>query len=575
MPENSGPDAHGWEQAHVPSCWNATPEYERYEGAFWFATDFSLPADRPDYASDVFLKFNAVNYLCRVWVNGREIGGHEGGYLPFELPVPGDLLQDSNRLVVMAENLRGPRRIPGELCDWFNYGGIVRDVFLCLRSPRRFDTVQAKPSLRPPGGALVTVSYRQHEPFPFSWAVLDGDRILAQAAVTDSAPDGVLYIDLPKVAYWSPDSPKLYTLRLTPEPLARADGFETRLGVREITVRGHEILLNGEPVKMQGVSLHEEQAPHGRCIPPEQRPQDVRDIKALGFNALRTAHYTHDEALLHAADEIGLLILEEIPVYWDLDYKSPELLEKARNMVSDMIARDFNHPSVILWSVGNEVPVEDPACDAFIRKLMKHARSLDATRIVTYVSCRFLIDKKTRRAADTACVNCYLGWYYGRTRDMQDMLAMARTTAPDKPWLMTEFGAGAKFGFRDKKGRARFSEDKQEKFLVRYIRTLNALPWVAGWFIWIYRDFRSPLRMNRFQKGYNRKGIVSENNEQKSFCAHLPALLKQQKPPEPLSMVRLRTAVAEQIEAVAYKLVQPNLAAAQKRQYDSFYKRDL
>ncbi|MFH1537618.1 MAG: glycoside hydrolase family 2 TIM barrel-domain containing protein [bacterium] len=564
----------GWERVEVPGCWNADPRYERYEGAFWYATDFELP-DRKEHETEAFVRFLAVNYFCRVWLNGRRLGEHEGGYLPFEFAVPSTFLNDSNRLVVEVENTRSPRRIPGELFDWFNYGGIVRDVELHFRSHRRFNSVKVMTMLKPSGGALVSVDYRQTGAFPFEWEISDEAGVVASGRADSGAAAGarlaagVIETQLADAKPWHPDRPHLYILHL--QPGEEADVYSVRFGIREIRVEGKRILLNDEPIKLRGVSLHEELVPYGRSIPREERFRDVREIKKLGFNALRTAHYTHDEALVEAADEVGLLVLEEIPVYWDLDYAHKPLYELAAGMVRDMIERDFNHPSVILWSVGNEVPVEDPACDRLIRGLMAEARRLDPTRIVTYVSCRFLIDK-TRNASDVCCINCYIGWYYGSERDLAGLMELTRATAPDKPWIMTEFGAGAKAGFRGRRGRGKFSEEGQADFISHYIRTLNGLDWVSGWFIWIYRDFRSPIRTNRYQKGFNRKGIVSESNEPKLVCSMLPGLAEEKTKRKRAGFIRMKTAALKRLERFGYMAVQPLIARSQRSQYESFYK---
>ena len=256
-------------------------------------------------------------------------------------------------------------------------------------------------------------------------------------------------------------------------------------------------------------------------------------------------------------------------MYWEIDYASEDVYKKAESMIEDMIKRDFNHPSVILWSVANEVPVERPECGRFVRHLMDRARALDPTRMVSYASCRFLIDK-TRAAADVANVNCYLGWYYGSEHDMPGVMALARDTAPDKPWIMTEFGACARIGFRSARN-AKYSEDKQEKMLAYYIRSLNAMPWVAGWFIWLYRDFRSPLRTHRHQRGFNRKGIVSEANIQKSICNRFPELLNEKRPVRDASPPGFVSAAVEQLEAILYKLIMPRLYKSQKNMFDEYY----
>jgi beta-glucuronidase len=571
--ENSGAGAPGWRATQVPSCWNCDPKFERYEGTFWYATDFSVPEDRPARETELYIRFLAANYLCRVWLNGAPLGEHEGGFLPFEFKAPPDCFGRVNRLVAMVENFRSPRRIPGEVFDWFNYGGIARDVEIHTRSPRRFDAVRITTELSGGGGAVARVEYSRKFAFPFDWRLTDaaGD-IVASGAAESASPVGGIDIIVENAKLWSPDDPHLYNLELMPREGSDADPFSSRVGVREIKADGAKILLNGKQIKLRGVSLHEEQVPFGRSMPPERRRRDVKDIKALGFNALRSAHYTHDEALLDAADEEGLLVFEEIPVYWDLDYASEKLRRTAAKMTRDMIERDFNHPCVILWSVGNEVPVENHHCDSLMRELMELARALDPTRLASYVSCRFMSDT-TRRASDVCCVNCYVGWYYGDKKTLAPLMEMTRTTAPDKPWIVTEFGACAKFGFRNA-ANVKFSEEFQRDFLAHYIGVLNGMDWISGWFIWIYRDFKSPIRLNKYQMGFNRKGIVSEVNEKKISAEEMKMIMSAQKKTRPLSGAGWKAGLCVALEKAVFGIAMPFVSKSQRDQYNKYYRRD-
>ncbi len=557
-----------WEETDVPGCWNNSSDYFRYEGTFWYMKDFRAPTKQRECDVIKVIRFFAVNYLCKAWLNGVPLGTHEGGWLPFEYIIPEDVLALENRLVVMVDNERSPKRIPGELCDWFNYGGIVRDVQLHYRSPRHFRDVKVKTDLEC-GEAVITVSIFQHEVFDFAWEIEFEGAAVAGGVFSPRAVTDGFEIRIKNPSLWTPDAPNLYFLKLSPAPEAEATGYEVRFGIRTIRVSGHWILLNGEKIKLKGVSLHEELLPYGRSIPRAERFRDVRDIKSLGFNALRTAHYTHDEALVDAADEIGLLVLEEIPVYWSIDYADGAVYDRAAAMVRDMIDRDYNHPSVILWSVGNEVPVENPDCACFMRRLMEETRRQDDTRIVTYVSSRFALDE-TRRASDVACLNCYVGWYFGDERMLPEILDITRTTAPDKPWIITEFGAGAKAGFLSP-FRKRFSENRQARLLEYYIKTLNSLDWMAGWFIWIYRDFRSPLRMNKHQHGFNRKGLVSEKREQKKICARFPALLVETVDVRKAVAPKLKAKILRFIEEVAMEYALDMIMSSQRKKYDDFY----
>ncbi len=270
--------------------------------------------------------------------------------------------------------------------------------------------------------------------------------------------------------------------------------------------------------------------PFGRTIPYEKRLEDIKTIKSLGFNALRTAHYSHNEDLLAIADKIGILILEEIPVYWNCNFKSNEVFKVAARILRELIKRDINHPSVIWWSVGNEIPIHRRECSRFIKRLMVLARKYDDTRIVTYVS-RKLITDLTRRYADVATINTYFGWYFGHERMLSLFLDIMTAPLFNKPWIFTEFGAGAKFGFHDDwKNQTKFTEERQLQLLDYTIRTINSKENFAGWFIWIFRDFRSLMKSGNYQQGFNRKGIVSEKSyEKKLIFYRIPKLIENQR----------------------------------------------
>lgn len=508
----------------LPACWNTIEEggtlpFDRYEGVFWFFYQFALEGIEKD--CDYYISFKGVNYYCKVWVNGTCLGEHHGGFLPFSLPIPTTLLSENNVITVEVENFRKFDRIPSLQFDWYNWGGIYRDVDLLVLSKKRIEWLHIITTEITPNSATLLIKYRVTHEGVMKWKIMKNSKIIMENNIEFQQREGQFSLKVPTPELWSPESPILYEFEIQ-----FADGrgsLSTKFGIRTIEVKQVGIYLNKKLIKIRGVSQHEELMPYGRTIPEEERLKDLKTMKSWGFNTLRTAHYSHDEKLVALADEVGMLILEEIPVYWYCDFRNPHVLKLALTMVKHLIYRDFNHPSVILWSMGNEIPVENRVCYQFMLQLMQTAKKLDSSRIVTYVSSRMVSDE-LRPKSDLPCLNEYWGWYYFSERNLNRVLDFIHQTAPHKPLLITEFGADAKYGFHSNKFR-KFSEEKQVSILSESIRTFNSKDYIAGWIIWIYRDFRSPMRLNAYQQGFNRKGIVSDKNEPKLITRTVKGLL--------------------------------------------------
>ena len=512
----------------LPVCWNSITEdnslpYDRYVGHFWFFHQFAL--EKIENTKEYFIMFKGVNYYCKVWINGTYLGDHQGGFLPFQLKIPNKILEKTNIIAVEVENFRKYERIPSIHVDWMNYGGIYRDIDLIIVPTTRIEwfhvITQKITSNVGSTSATLLLKYKITEKSLIKWKISKNSNIILEGNVEAQKLEDVFAVNLSNPELWTPDSPALYTLEAHLGDKGAI--YSTTFGIRTIEVRKNGIYLNDKLIKIKGVSLHEELMPYGRAIPEAERLNDLKNMKKLGFNTLRTAHYSHDEKLMELADEFGILILEEIPVYWSNDFKNPEVLKLALSMVKTLIFRDFNHPSVILWSMGNEIPVEHRACNQFINQMMQYARKLDSSRIVTYVSSRWLIDR-LRRKSDLPCVNLYFGWYLFSERNLNMILDLMHEAAPSQPLLITEFGAGAQLGFHSKEYQ-KFSEEKQASILSHSIETFNAKNYIAGWIIWIYRDFRSPMRTNQYQQGFNRKGVVSDKNEPKLITKVLKKVL--------------------------------------------------
>lgn len=542
----------------VPSSWQTLQGLERYEGTCWYFTwiQRSLLERLLPTTNHVSLRFNGANYLSKAWLNGVEAGTHEGGFTPFSFHLPQSMIKQVLEtasgdilLAIRVDNTRRHDQVPEFSSDWFQWAGIYRDVFIDVQPGSRVERCLIVPVLEFGAGehqlqrAAIQVTVRATAGLAFTWTVVDPQgNSVASGKVSLPPVDGgagqaipapvvrrftVPFPATPEPRLWSPASPALYTLELVD-----GDGdllHASRFGLREIKASGTDILLNGKRILLKGSSLHEEKYPLGREYPKAERLKDIAGMKALGFNFLRTAHYSHDESLVEAADELGMLVGEEIPVYWNIDFKNPRVLRLAARMMRDLIYRDFNHPSVIWWSAGNEVPVSRRDCSQFMITIMRLAKRLDPTRFSVFVTKAFIHDP-ARKQSDLLLLNSYFGWYYLSERLFGSACDVVHGTAPRKPFLMSEFGANAMLGFgRREPLNEKSSEWKQASIVSHAIKSFNARPYMCGWAIWIYRDFKSHMRLGKHEQGYNRKGLVDEHGRKKLLALWMPRLLHQRR----------------------------------------------
>ncbi|MHA1272014.1 MAG: glycoside hydrolase family 2 protein [Promethearchaeota archaeon] len=517
----------------IPNSFNILKNFELYEGIFWHFYTFDLENGINNKSFDYFLKFYGANYITKVWLNGSYIGEFEGGFVPFRFKVNNFLKSSNNFLVVWVDNKRRESQIPDVAIDWFNWGGIYRDVELEILEKDRIEDVVIKTTVKSNRESKIEIKYKISGQTPLYWEIFEFEKEnpLFFGNISETSGEGCFSLTISNPKLWSPESPNLYILKIynNPNIQERSLLFESTFGIRQIEVIGKYLYLNKKRIYLKGISLHEELMPYGRTIPHELRERDLKDIKSLGLNAVRTTHYPHDESLVKIADRIGLLILEEIPVYWHCNFKSVKTFKIAARMIKNLIKRDINHPSVIWWSVGNEIPIELPECAKFINRLMEWVRRFDDTRIITFVSNKLFCDL-VKRNADVGAINLYFGWYYGSPKMISPVLDIFHVPIFDKPIVYTEFGAGAKYGYhKEWELQEKFSEERQLYVLDYTIKTLNSLEYVAGWFIWVYRDFRAYMRQNKFQQGFNRKGIVSEKNEKKLIYYRIPKIINEKR----------------------------------------------
>lgn len=514
-----------WPEMELPVCWNVVrPEFIIYDGSMVFTKKFAF--DKKDDEA-VYLRIGAANYICRVFLNGAYVGMHRGGSTPAFFEVS-EQLKEENRILIAVDSTRRPEQVPTENTDWFNYGGVYRDIEL-VRVPKvhikdfrialvpdgTYRNIQVTVRMSRPVTTTATVcieelGVRQEVPVTegsgaYLLDICEGSRSGQERfGKEDSFVAGASHV------LWSPEHPKLYEVSVS----CMGDTVSDRVGFREIKVEQGEILLNGRPVFLRGISCHEDSVANGKALTDEERIENIKLAKELGCNFMRIAHYPHHENMAKLADEMGILLWEEIPVYWAVLFNREKTYADAENQLRELIARDCNRASVIVWSVGNENADSDERL-SFMSRLAGCARREDSTRLI---SAACLVDGAKNRIADRLTeyldiigINEYYGWY---SPDFEKLPQLFENSSPDKPVVITEFGADALQGLHgttEDKG----TEEYQAYVYERQIETIRNISYIKGMTPWILYDFRCPRRTAAIQKYYNRKGLLSEDKRYK------------------------------------------------------------
>jgi len=505
-------DWENWELITVPSCWNLQkPELRYFEGCGVYTRTFRYFAKEKN--ERLLLRFEGASYRTTVFLNGTLIGTHDGASTPFNADIS-DIVKQDNRIVVSVDARRSPQRIPMENTDWFNYGGIYRDVSLVrlpqvfikdwfVRLGENYSTVLA--DIYAAGGGETEVN---------GTALLEITELGIRKEFSVQKGRGEVKIDA-NPELWNPENPKLYDVTLTFNSANGVDCVMDRIGFRTIAAEGHDILLNGKKIFLRGASVHEDHFLLGKTTNEEIIRGTIRDLKEMNGNYLRLAHYPHDARFARIADEEGILLWEEIPVYWAIAFDNPNTFADAENQLTELILRDRNRASVIVWSVGNENPDTDSRL-AFMSRLARKTKELDGSRLVS-AAClikheKLLIEDRLAAFLDVIGINEYYGWY---DPDFEKLPKILSNSNPGKPVLICEFGADARLGQRGTVDEL-WTEDKQKYIYEKQVETFKKCPYIAGTTPWILYDFRCPRRLNRYQEGFNRKGLIdAERKERK------------------------------------------------------------
>ena len=540
----------GGRPAAVPASWNDQFEAWRdYLGATWYQTSFDLPWGWDAERQRIRVRFGSVNYLAEVWLNGVRLGTHEGGHLPFEFDITPQVRQTGNRLVLRVEGELAPDRVPpGNIppggsdafetssfpagsFDFYPFCGIHRPVLLYVTPREGISDLTVHTDIAGRDGRIAAQINRSGGSSITARMSLRGTDITAEVSISGESAE--LVLNVPDARLWSPESPYLYELDVALSQSGTVfDQYTLPVGIRTMAVEGDQLLLNGQPIYLRGFGRHEDFPITGRGLVPAVIIKDYALLKWIGANSFRTSHYPYSEEMMMLADRLGFLVIDETPAV-GLFFAEAGLerrLELCRQYVQELIARDKNHPSVIMWSLANEPHSRRPAAKDFFRELYDLARDLDTTRPITVVS-HVGVDEAAFEFLDVLCLNRYYGWYTqsGRLDEGLPLLSQELDALHEKfgkPLIMTEFGADTIAGFHGQQPEM-FSEEYQAEFIARYLALFKTKSYMVGEHIWCFCDFKTGQAVHRVG-GMNLKGIFTRDRRPKLAAHRLRELWHQE-----------------------------------------------
>ena len=552
----------------IPGAWNAIDErLFFYRGPVWLFKKFNYS---PKKEALTHLYIEGSNFTTKIFLNGSIVGEFEGGYVPFNFNISKYLKEGENILLVQTDNTLNESSVPTQKTDWWPWGGIVGDVYV-VETPKQF----------------IQNAYLQLNPDDFS-------TVLFKLEMNKKSSGHVIKLEIPELQFkaeyktnsfgaisenikinpqlWSPLSPKLYEVKISSE----AETISDKIGFRSIQTKGQKIYLNNSEIQFKGIAMHSEPIGiPGPAFSKEHFQKLLLTAKDLNINFIRAAHYPYTRHLAKVADQLGLMLWEEVPVYWNIDWDNSNTLNIAKNQITRLVQRDQNRASVVVWSVANETPLSSSRMK-FLKALLAEIEINDSSRLSTAallsgseeqfrslvlvlalqgaksqwvspkekaifqlildqanipidseLSFSLSIDDPLGESVDLISYNEYFGWYYvtfftdqmmiseGTLRKLmfEVMPDIKISSSFDKPIHISEFGAGAKYGNHTNKI---WSEEYQAKLYKHQLEMLSNNPQIQGISPWVFKDFRAMLRpLPGIQDFYNRKGLIDESGNKK------------------------------------------------------------
>ncbi|MBA7518928.1 Beta-glucuronidase [subsurface metagenome] len=532
----------------VPSSYNDITQDSNIRdhiGDVWYERFFFVPSHWNNRR--IALRIGSATHKAAVWINGKYLGEHKGGYLPFEFDITNLLeLGGENRVTIVVNNVLDWSTLPPGYIrefqdemhppgykvqeyfhDYFNYSGIHRPVKLHSMPTNYIDDLTISTEIEGNFGLVnyeVKVVGKQHE---VKVSLLDKRE---KEICVHNGLKGILKIEDPKL--WEPGNAYLYSLKIETSIDNRIeDIYRQDVGIRTVEVKGNHFLLNGKPFYFRGFGKHEDVDLRGKGLDHVTNVKDFNLMDWVGANSFRTSHYPYSEEILKLADERGIVVIDEAPavgmrfhdddpisgpVFCD-EHISEETLQYHLNVMRDFINRDKNHPCVVLWSVANEAMTKEDGAFHYFKRVIEETRRLDSTRPVTIVEYIGPKDNRVGYLADVLCINRYFGWYSdcGKLDLIEYQLEKELNAWYEKfkkPIIITEYGADAVTGFHQDPP-VMFTEEFQKEFLDRYHRVFDKMDFIIGEHIWSFADFATKQHIRRVVG--NRKGVFTRQRQPK------------------------------------------------------------
>ena len=501
----------------VPSVWNTYLGMASYEGVCWYEKEFY-------FEGTARIVFEAVMTECKVWLDGKYLGYHYGGFCQFDFIVP-ELTAGVHKLVLKVDNSFDEASIPQKCVDWYHYGGITRSVSieklngLCVLYGK-FDYILSKD--RKSAEVFFNAElYGADKKKDNKFTVKLNDTVIYSDTI--SLRKGSYYkvvskkIKIDDIKLWNIDSPNLYNIVFETD----TDDLYDRIGFRSVEVKDCAVLLNGKKVNFRGVNRHEDNASLGMAVPEKSMLRDLDIIEDLGCNSIRGSHYTNARIFLDMLDERGILFWSEIPI-WGCGFSPSTLgdkrvVERGLDMHKEMVRYYYNHPSIIFWGMHNEIRTDSPEGYEMSRLYYNFLKEHANNRLVTYATCLYMKDQ-CYEFCDVIGVNAYYGWYNRHYNEWENFpnefsKKCIESGCEHKPVIMSEFGAAAAYGHHTFKN-VHWTEEYQANLLSKAIDVFRRCPYIIGTFVWQFCDSRSDMVLAKY-KSFNNKGIIDRHRNPK------------------------------------------------------------